>query len=255
MGVYDSAERVSLEVQNNYLFQRSIKAYYEAATLIKGRVLEIGTGSGYGVEIISGVADEFVTVDKFDTGLDFSKYTNVKFIQQNVPPLTGLADNSFDFAITFQVVEHIKDDHAFIREIHRVLKPGGKLIITTPNINMSITRNPWHIREYTVDQFRQLLGKYFAQVDARGVYGNEKSDVYYENNKKSVQKILRWDILQMNKWLPRQLLQIPYDVMNKRNRKKLMDQDTSLANSFTHNDFFVKEADNKCFDLFYIATK
>lgn len=254
MGLYDSAERVSLEVQNNYLFQRSIKAYYEAASLISGNVLEIGTGSGYGVEIISGVATNFTTVDKFDTKIDFSKYPNVTFVQQNVPPL-GFEDNSFDFAITFQVVEHIKDDHAFIREIHRVLKPGGKLIITTPNIKMSITRNPWHVREYTVEQFRNLLGKYFKTVNARGVYGNEKSDLYYENNKKSVQKVLRYDILQMNKWLPRQLLQIPYDIMNKRNRKKLMEQDSSLANSFTHQDFFVKDADDKCFDLFYIATK
>lgn len=255
MGLYDSAERVSLEVQNNYLFQRSIKAYYEAATYINGRVLEIGTGSGYGVEIISGVADEFVTVDKFDTNLDFSKYPNVKFVQQNVPPLDGFEDDSFDCAITFQVVEHIKDDHSFVKEIHRVLKPGGKLIITTPNIKMSITRNPWHIREYTVEQFGNLLGKYFSGVEAKGVYGNEKSDVYYENNKKSVQKVLRWDILRMNRWLPRQLLQVPYDIMNKRNRKKLMNQDSDLANSFTHDDFHVKEADDKCFDLFFVATK
>ena len=254
MGLYDSAERVSMEVQNNYLFQRSIKAYYEAATVISGKVLEIGTGSGYGVEIISGVANEFVTVDKFDTKLDFSQYPNVKFMQQNVPPL-AFDPNTFDSAITFQVVEHIQDDHTFIREIHRVLKPGGKLVITTPNIKMSITRNPWHIREYTVEQFRQLLGKYFSAVEAKGVYGNEKSDAYYENNKKSVQKILRWDILKMNRWLPRQVLQVPYDIMNKRNRKKLMNQDTNLANSFTHDDFSVKKADDACFDLFFIATK
>lgn len=254
MGSYDSAERVSLEAQNNYLFQRSIKAYYESAGIISGKVLEIGTGSGYGVDIISGVANEFITVDKFDTKIDFTKYPNVTFVQGNVPPLNFEA-NTFDYAITFQVVEHIKDDHSFIREIHRVLKPGGKLIITTPNIKMSITRNPWHIREYTVDQFRRLLSKYFSRVDAKGVYGNEKSDAYYENNKKSVQKILRWDILRMNRWLPRQVLQVPYDIMNKRNRKKLMDQNTDLANSFTHEDFMVKQADDKCFDLFYIATK
>lgn len=255
MGLYDSAERVSLEVQNNYLFQRSIKAYYEAATVVRGKVLEIGTGSGYGVEIISGVADEFVTVDKFNTEIDFSKYKNVTFKQMNIPPFIGIDDNTFDNAITFQVIEHIEDDNAFVKEIHRVLKPGGKLVITTPNIKMSITRNPWHVREYTVEQFRTLLSKHFSRVEAKGVYGNAKSDEYYENNKKSVQKILRWDILQMNKWLPRQLLQIPYDIMNKRNRKKLMNQNTDLANSFTHEDFFVKEADDFCFDLFFVATK
>ena len=46
----------------------------------------------------------------------------------NVPPLK-FDDNSIDFVVTFQVIEHIKDDEKFIQEIHRVLKPGGKLIL------------------------------------------------------------------------------------------------------------------------------
>ena len=59
----------------------------------------------------------------------------------NVPPLK-FDDNSIDFVVTFQVIEHIKDDEKFVQEIHRVLKPGGKLILTTPNILMSLSRNP-----------------------------------------------------------------------------------------------------------------
>ena len=85
--------------------------------------------------------------------------------------------------ITFQVIEHIKKDHLFIQEVKRILKPGGKLIIATPNILMSLTRNPWHVREYTPAQFDTLLSRYFRSVEKYGVFGNEKIMTYYEKTK------------------------------------------------------------------------
>ena len=48
--------------------------------------------------------------------------------------------------VTFQVIEHIKNDHLFIQEIKRVLKQDGLFIMTTPNRKMSLTRNPWHVQ-------------------------------------------------------------------------------------------------------------
>ena len=66
------------------------------------------------------------------------------------------------------VIGHIKKDHLFIQEVKRILKPGGKLIIATPNILMSLTRNPWHVREYTPAQFDTLLSRYFRSVEKVG---------------------------------------------------------------------------------------
>ena len=60
-----TAERVSLEASDNFVYQRSRLAYVEAAKLVSGRVLEIGTGTGYGVDIIAPNASEFVTLDKY----------------------------------------------------------------------------------------------------------------------------------------------------------------------------------------------
>ncbi|MEJ6757417.1 MAG: class I SAM-dependent methyltransferase, partial [Crocinitomicaceae bacterium] len=203
MSKIQTAERVSgSDVSDNYVFQRSLLAYVEAAKLISGKVLEIGTGSGYGIEIISPVADEFVTVDKFETSAleKIKGHDNVKFIQMSIPPLVGLEDNSFDFAISFQVIEHIKKDHDFIKEIHRVLKPGGKFIVTTPNKTMSISRNPWHIREYKIEELTSMLGKYYSSVDSKGVFGNETVMKYYEQNKTSVNKTMRFDIFNFQWW-------------------------------------------------------
>lgn len=250
-----TAERVSQsDVSDNYVYQRSVLAYVEAAKLIHGNVLEIGTGSGYGVEMLSEKADTFLTIDKFasQVGTELSeKLDNVEFKQMNVPPLTGLPDNHFDFVVSFQVIEHIKKDGDYVKEIHRVLKKGGKFIVTTPNKKMSLTRNPWHIREYTVDELTTLLKSSFASVESNGVFGNDVVMEYYEINKKSVQRIMRFDILNLQYNLPRQILQVPYDIMNRRNRNKLSDSGSHIK----MEDYFVATAKDDCIDLFYIAEK
>jgi len=251
-----TAERVShTDVSDNYVYQRSLLAYLKAAELVSGNVLEIGTGSGYGVEVLAPKADQFTTIDKFSNNIDFSAYNNVTFRQMNVPPFKGIDDNQFDFVVSFQVIEHIEDDHAFVAEIHRVLKPGGKFIVTTPNIKMSLTRNPWHVREYTVGELDALLREKFAEVEKLGVFGNEKIMEYYENNRKSVEKITRWDIFNLQYKLPRRVLQVPYDILNRRNRKKLVAQDNSLVASITIEDYAIRAAEADCFDLFYVAKK
>ncbi|CAF5159472.1 unnamed protein product, partial [Rotaria sp. Silwood1] len=52
-------------MSDNYVYQRSILAYLETAKIISGKVLEIGTGSGYGISVVSPKATQFVTIDKF----------------------------------------------------------------------------------------------------------------------------------------------------------------------------------------------
>ncbi|MFT3746932.1 MAG: class I SAM-dependent methyltransferase [Agriterribacter sp.] len=259
MKILQTAERVSqIDHSDNYVYQRSLLAYLEAAKLISGKVLEIGTGSGYGVEIIAPHTDEFVTIDKFETDIihsDAFKNNNVRFIQMNIPPLINIPSDTFDFVITFQVIEHIPKDNEFLKEINRVLKKGGKLIVTTPNKKMSITRNPWHVREYTVDELKQLLSRHFSTVKALGVFGNQTIMDYYQKNKASVRRITRFDIFNLQYRLPRQLLQIPYDILNRMNRKKLLKQNEDLTTGITHEDYFIKEAGDTCFDLFYIAEK
>lgn len=248
-----TAERVSRDVTDNFVFQRSKLAYVEAAKRVGGRVLEIGTGTGYGIDIIAPMVEHFVTMDKTRSRELGAMPANVEFKEGVVPPLP-FADESFDCVVSFQVIEHIKRDKEFVREVYRVLKPGGKFIVSTPNRPMSLTRNPWHVREYTPEQFKALLST-FQDVEAMGVAGNEQVWSYYEKNRQSVRRITRFDIFRMQWWMPRWVLQIPYDILNRLNRRRLHSENRTLTENISMEDYSLQSVDNRCFDLFYIATK
>lgn len=248
-----SAERVSREVTDNFVYQRSRLAYVEAAKYVSGRVLEIGTGTGYGVNVIAPHATHFTTIDKHCAIDVDSLPANVEFREAKVPPLP-FDDATFDCVVSFQVIEHIKRDREFVKEVYRVLKPGGVFVVSTPNKPMSLTRNPWHVREYTAAEFRDLLSP-FSTVDCRGVGGNERVWAYYERNRESVHRIMRFDILKMQWWLPRWILQLPYDVMNRLNRRRLHSENRELTEAIVMEDYSVGEVSDRSFDLFYIATK
>ena len=258
MGILQTAERSShLDPSENVIYQRHLIAYKEAAKLISGTVLEIGSGEGYGIMELAPKSDSYIAVDKYNTEISdvLKKENNITFIQAEVPPLKKIEDNSIDFVVTFQVIEHIKNDKMFLHEIHRVLKPGGKVILTTPNSMMSLTRNPWHTREYNPEQMREVIKNTFDNYELKGVFGNDKVMDYYNKNKDSVLKITRFDIFNFQYWMPRWLLQIPYDILNRFNRQLLQDNNKQIVNSIIYTDYSVSDSNNYCLDHFCVATK
>ena len=254
MAAVNTAERVSRDASDNFVFQRSLLAYHAAAERIAGDVLEIGTGSGYGIEVVAPRAARFVTLDKHAPASKLTQRPGVEFRQAVVPPLS-FDDATFDCVISFQVIEHIEKDKDFVRAIHRVLRPGGRFIVTTPNAPMSLTRNPWHVREYTAAELRTLLGEVFAEVELLGVFGNEKIMAYYEQNRRSVERIARIDILDLQHRLPRRLLQLPYDLLNRLNRRRLLKANNELTTSIGMDDYRLGPVGEDCFDLFCVARK
>lgn len=257
MGVYATEIASSKIISDNPIHQRLLKAYYLAVDYIKGDLLELGCGEGRGVALLAPIAASFTAIDKISEVVDqlTRKFPDYTFKRESFPPLDGTESNSFDTIVSFQVIEHIKDDRKFLKEIWRVLKPGGKAIITTPNKKKSLTRNPWHIREYTADELKALADPIFDEVELSGITGNDKVWEYYELNKKSVEKITRFDIFDLQNRLPALLLKIPYEILNRLNRNILKSENDALVTDILQDDYLLSEDADQSLDLFCIMTK
>lgn len=242
---------------DNPIHQRLLYAYEKACDYVTGDLLEIGCGQGRGLELLLAKSKTYTGIDRNEHVISAlkAKYPGRAFICGNVPPFAGLESNRYDSLVTFQVIEHIENDKLFADEIYRVLKPGGVGIISTPNIRMSLTRNPWHVREYNLEELEALMMRRFNAINLMGIYGDEKVNKYYEQNKEAVKKITRFDILNMQHWLPRSVLQVPYDILNRMNRDKLSKINNGLVAEITTANFSLKQADDRCYDFFCVVRK
>ncbi len=257
MSIYTTEITSDKILSDNPLHHRLLSAYVFAEKYMSGDVLELGCGEGRGIDIILERSKSFTAIDKISEVTErlSRKYPNEKFISSSFPPLKNIENESFDTLISFQVIEHIKNDKLFIKEIHRILKPGGKALISTPNISMTLTRNPWHVREYTSQQLIDLASRNFKKIIMKGINGNDKIKKYYDDNKKSVMKFKRLDIFNLEKYLPNFLYKIPYEFLNRMNRNKLQANDNSLVSSITTNDYSLENDNPKNLDLFLILEK
>ncbi|MBS1980065.1 MAG: class I SAM-dependent methyltransferase [Bacteroidetes bacterium] len=256
MAVYTTEIASETITSDNPIHQRLLRAYVLAAGWVHGDLLEVGCGEGRGIKLLLPSVSNYSAIDKIASvveGLE-KKYPSVKFKSGNIPPLP-YPDNSFDCVVSFQVIEHIVDDHSFLKEISRVLRPNGQAFITTPNRPMSLSRNPWHEREYTSDELANLAKNYFSAVTMKGIAGNEKVMQYYERNKQSVKKLMRWDVLDLQHKLPAAVLRIPYELMNRLNRNKLKASADDLVASIHQEDYILSDQPNQSLDLFLMAKK
>lgn len=257
MGTY---ERPANDETNNVTIQRCEYAYEYANPFIAGKkAVDIGCGHGFGTILMSKVAARITGVDySIDTIEDNKKkykdITNMDFVRIEVPPLT-LPDNTYDVVTAFQFIEHIHRRKEFLQEALRILKPGGTLLVTTPNIKKSLARNPFHVHEYTFAEMEQELKGLPATFKLMGLKGNEKVNSYYAANEKFVRSVLRWDIFGLHKILPAGLLVKPYNFITKvmrRNLKEKMD----VTSQISTKDFHLDAADlDAAWDIYVIATK
>lgn len=257
MAVY-TTEITSAEIlSDNPIHQRLLKPYVVAREFVKGDLLELGCGEGRGVLELMPLVKSYTALDKIGAIVDKlqTAHPEGRFRQAVFPPFDGLPDDSFDSIVTFQVIEHIKNDGLFINEMWRVLRPGGIALLTTPNIKLTLTRNPWHIREYTAAQLTALAAQYFSHVEMKGIAGNDKVMDYHERNRRSVRKFTRFDILNLQYRLPAWALRVPYDLLNRLNRNRLQKESDVLVTSITHEDYLVSDDADTSLDLFLILRK
>lgn len=140
------------------------------------RVLDAACGTGYGSAILSEKAGTVYGLDIDRKVIDENRKAyegyRIRFSCLNAVN-TGFSDGFFDAVVSFETIEHIRDFNLFIDEIHRVLKKGGSLLLSTPNKSFSdalfgYSEKPfykYHKREFETQELCRLLKRRFGKVE------------------------------------------------------------------------------------------
>lgn len=258
MATIHDRERPSFEPANNVTVQRCFCAYEWAAEFVKDKdVADIGCGTGYGTIHLAKYARKAIGVDYSEATIqqnriDNADIKNLEFVHGKVPPIP-LPDASVDAVTAFQFIEHLEDRVGFLKEVKRILKPGGVFMCTTVNAKMSLARNPFHVHEYSFDEMGAEFRTVFSEVELIGLQGNERVNKYYKENNKWVKSILRWDFLGLHKIVPASWVTLPYNALTSLMRKQLMEKNKETLDINTSDFFLTKNNLDQTWDIFVMA--
>jgi ubiquinone/menaquinone biosynthesis C-methylase UbiE len=165
-------ERVVEGMHYGWLMRDHLARYECVSQFCKGkRVLDVATGTGYGANILrKNGATEVVAVDREKDALD---YAALRYGTDGLRWVCADAYNlpferEFDVVVSFETIEHVKEPERFVRECKRVMKPGGKYIVSTPENVGGPLCSEFHEFEYNRQEFREVLERNFPRVEILG---------------------------------------------------------------------------------------
>jgi ubiquinone/menaquinone biosynthesis C-methylase UbiE len=128
------------------------------------KILDIGCGTGETLTFLEQTfpGSSVYGVDNYQLAVNFTKKRGHKKIYKASAYKLPFRNNSFDIVLFLDVLEHLKDDWGAIKEAKRVLKPGGKIIITSPALSFIWSNHDTaqgHQRRYTRHQISQLAAE------------------------------------------------------------------------------------------------
>jgi SAM-dependent methyltransferase len=169
--------------EENYWFRRHLAVYRWVADRCRGlRVVDMACGEGYGAAVLAERARTVVGVDANPDAHEHAarKYTRpgLSFERALVEEFAGQAP--YDALVFLQTVEHIERPEPLLERFASLVAPNGVVYVSTPNRltlappGAHSSGNPWHVREYTAQEFRALLAPCFGGVELVGVFHARK---------------------------------------------------------------------------------
>jgi 2-polyprenyl-3-methyl-5-hydroxy-6-metoxy-1,4-benzoquinol methylase len=167
--------------EENYWYRRHLVVYEWIAARVGGkRVVDMACGEGYGSNALAGPAASVVGVD---ANPEAHEHARLRYVRPNLRFERALVESfgaPCDAVVFLQTIEHVQDAGAILEHFGSMLEPGGVAYVSTPNLltlappGAEKSDNPWHVREYRADEFRQLCEAHFPRVELYGLFHARK---------------------------------------------------------------------------------
>ena len=164
--------------EENYWYRRHLAVYEWIADRVRGlRVADLACGEGYGSAVLAGKAADVVGVD---ANPEAHEHASLRYTAPNLRFERGLVENysePCDAVVFLQTIEHIHDPGALLAAI---AEAAPLAYVSTPNRltlapeGAEKSENPWHLREYTAAEYRDLCEPRFAEVRLFGLFHARK---------------------------------------------------------------------------------
>lgn len=166
-----------------------LQRYYSILDLVKGSiVLDAACGEGYGTALMANYAKYVYGIDIDQETIQHAsnkyKKINKQFLNASIVSIP-LKANSIDVVVSFETIEHVDENaqHTFLKEVKRVLKKDGILVISTPDkliySDLPKNVNKFHVKEFYKNEFEDFLKGYFPYVE---IYTQKQQITHVLNN-------------------------------------------------------------------------
>jgi SAM-dependent methyltransferase len=168
--------------EENYWFRRHLAVYEWIGARVAGlRVADLACGEGYGSEVLARSADEVVGVD---ANPEAYEHARLRYRRPNLRFERGLVeafDRSADAIVFLQTIEHVHQPGALLARFAAAapvsyVSTPNRLTLAPPGAEKS--ENPWHLREYTAAEYRELVEPHFSRVEMLGLFHARKLRVH-----------------------------------------------------------------------------